>query len=253
MFGTGGGSGASSTLRRMNRYILSWLSALLCAATLRAAEPLPPAQDVLAFARAQLPKQAVRMNGVMKEWAANGFLKRELTVEMDLNWGADPASATYRIRDEKTGLFQCLEIQWLPGGPDYQYSENNKDVPGFSPNAEIAGLGVTWADLSFSFLWSHEAETLRTDKKLNQDCFVLSVPRGKNRLLLWIEQDTGRVFGAKEETAAGEMIKEIKVVSVKEFDKLWMVKDLDINRPLENGRTSLHVETVEAVAPAPTL
>jgi hypothetical protein len=190
------------------------------------------------------------MNGELKERAENGFVKKELTVEMDLNWGADPANATYRIRDEKTGVFQCLEIQWIPGGPEFQYSENNKDVSDFNPDSEISGLGVTWDDLSFSFLWSFDAETLRTDKKLGRDCYVVSTPRpGGCRLLLWIEQETGRLFGAKEEDSAGKLIKELKVVSVKEFNGLWMVKDLDIIRPAENGRTSLRVETVETVAP----
>lgn len=242
---------------------IALLSFLLCAAILRADDPrgepveaMPPAQQILAFARAQLPKQPIRMNGTLKERAPNGFVKKELTVEMDLNWGADPANATYRIRDEKSGLtadggtgFQCLEIQWLPGGPEFNYSENGTDVTNFNPNAEIAGLGVTWADLSFAFLWTQQAETLKTDKKLGRDCYVISVPRGNNRLLLWIEQETGRVFGAKEETPDGNMVKEIKVVSVKEFDKLWMVKDLDIIKPLENGRTSLRIENVEAVTP----
>jgi len=75
----------------------------------------------------------------------------------------------------------------------------------------------------------------------------VAVPRGKNQLLLWIEQDTGRLFGAREEDAAGNLVKELKVVSVKEFGKLWMVKDLDIIRPAENGRTSLRIDTVETV------
>jgi hypothetical protein len=307
-FGTGSGTVASSTLRRMKRQIFSLLPILFFTATLCAcatessvkpearttgtqqlckepavpAEAAPPAQEgvhisaapvkpaqiaeavipksppatselvpstqqILAFARAQLPKQPIRMNGSLKERAENGFVKKELTVEMDLNWGADPANATYRIRDEKTGVFQTLEILWLPGGAVFKYSENNTEVPGFNPDKEIAGLGVTWADLSFSFLWSPEAETLKTDKKMGKDCFVISVPRGSNRLLLWIEQETGRVLGAKEETADGAMVKEIKVVSVKEFDKLWMVKDLDIIRPSENSRTTLRINNVEPV------
>jgi len=212
-------------------------------------ESVSSAQQILAFARAQLPQQPIRMNGALKERAPNGFVKKELTIEMDLNWGADPANATYRIRDEKSGLFQTLEIQWLAGGPIFNYSENNKDVADFDPNKEIAGLGVTWADLSFSFLWTKQAEMRKADKKLGKDCYLISVPRGKNHLLLWIEQETGRVFGAKEETPDGKMIKEIKVVSVKEFDKLWMVKDLDIIRPLENGRTTLRIDNVETVNP----
>lgn len=226
---------------------------LLLSAAVRA-EELPPAWQILEFARAQLPKQPIRMSGSLKERAPNGFVKQELTVEMDLDWGADPANATYRIRDEKNGRFQCLEISWLPGGPVFQYSETSDaagvsgtDVAHFDPDKELDGLGVTWADLSFSFLWSAQAETVRAGKKLGRDCFVLSVPRGDNRLLLWIEQDTGRVFGAREENAEGRMVKEIKVVSVKEFGDVWMVKDVDIIRPSENTRTALRIVSVEPI------
>jgi hypothetical protein len=140
-----------------------------------------------------------------------------------------------------------LEIQWVPGGPEFQYSENGVDSTNFNPLAEIDGLGATWDDLSFSFLWSAQAETLKSDTRLGHDCYVVAVPRGDNRLLLWIEKATGRLFGAREETAAGKMVKEIKVVSVKEFDEIWMVKDVDVIRPSENGRTSLKIDSVEAV------
>lgn len=233
-------------LRGMKRIALMCL--LLCSTTLQA-EELPPAQQVMAFARAQLPKQSIRMNGSLKERAPNGFVKKERTVEMDLNWGADPATATYRIRDEKSGLFQTLEIQWLPAGPEFHYSEGGMDVTDFNPDAEIDGLGVTWADLSFSFLWNPEAETVKADKKLGRDCFVIAVPRGGNRLLLWIEQETGRLLGAREEDSSGKPVKEIKVVSVKEFDDLWMVKDLDIIYPAENRRTAMRIDAVENVVP----
>lgn len=211
------------------------------------AESVPPAAQILDFARAQLPKQPIRMTGSLKERAPNGFVKKELTIEMDLHWGADPANATYRIRDEKTGRFQTLEIQWVPGGPVFQYSEQGVDSTDFNPLAEIDGLGATWDDLSFSFLWSFQADVLKSDKKLGRDCYVVAVPRGGNRLLLWIEKETGRLFGAKEETPDGKLLKEIKVVSVKEFGDIWMVKDVDIIRPSQNGRTSLRIDNVEAV------
>ena len=57
--------GKFATLRGMKRITL--LSFLLCAAILRA-DDLPPAQQILAFARAQLPKQPIRMNGSLKEF-----------------------------------------------------------------------------------------------------------------------------------------------------------------------------------------
>lgn len=211
------------------------------------AEPDPSAAQILDFAREQLPKQPIRMTGSLKERAPNGFVKKELTIEMDLSWGGSPANATYRIRDEKTGRFQTLEIQWVPGGPIFQYSEQGVDSTNFNPSAEINGLGATWDDLSFSFLWSFKADVLKTDKKLGRDCYVVAVPRGDNRLLLWIEMETGRLFGAREETSDGKLLKEIKVVSVKEFGDIWMVKDVDIIRPSQNGRTSLRIDNVEAV------
>ncbi len=217
-------------------------------------EEVSSAQQILDFARAQLPKEPIRMNGSLKERAPNGFVKKALTIEMDLNWGGAPANATYRIRDEKSGVLQTLEIEWFEEGPEFRYSEapaasggTNQAVTNFNPNTEIDGLGVTWADLSFAFLWTRDAKTEKSDKKLGKDCYVISVPRGDNHLLIWIEKETGRVFGAKEEAAGGKTVKEIKVVSVKEFGDIWMVKDVDIIRPLENGRTSLRIENVEAV------
>ncbi|MGE4488944.1 MAG: hypothetical protein AB7E95_05295 [Kiritimatiellales bacterium] len=211
------------------------------------AEDLPPGREVLAFARAHLPSEPVRLTGSLKERAPNGFVKKELTVEMDLHWGGEPANAVYRIRNEKTSVFQTLEIRWFPGGPEFQYSENGADQTNFNPHSEIDGLGITWADLSFSFLWHPGAQTEGAGKKLGRDCWIVAVPRGGNRLRLWIQEETGQVLGAKEQNPEGKTVKEIKVVSVKEFNGLWMVKDLDIIQPLDNRRTSLRIDSVELI------
>ena len=211
------------------------------------AEPLPPAEKILLFARQQLPSAPVRLTGSLKDRAPNGFVRRELAVEMELYWGEAPARAVYRIQDKKSGALQLLEIKWNTGAPVFSFLQDGKADAAFEPSAEIAGLGITWADLSFSFLWSDDAQTVETGKRLGRDCYVISVPRGDNRLLLWIEQESGRMLGAKEQNAAGKLVKEIKVVSVKEFDGLWMVKDLDIIQPADNRRTSLRVENVEEV------
>jgi len=211
------------------------------------AESMPPASQILAGARAQLPPYPVSMSGTLKERAANGFVKKTLNVKMELNWGAAPPQATYRIGDEKNENFQILEIRWLSAGPEYMYSENGVTATGFDPNAEIDELGVTWADLSFSFLWSQDAKTQKTGKKMGKACFVISVPRpGNHSLVLWVEKKTARMLGAEEQDAAGKRLKIIKVVSVKEFDGLWMVKDLDMIHPGRGGRTSLRVDSVEA-------
>ncbi len=210
------------------------------------AEELPPAPQILAAARAQLPSHPIQMIGTLKEWAANGFMKKALSVEINLNWGAAPPQASYHIRDKKSGDIRVLDIRWLPAGPEYLYSENGKRAESFDPNSEINGLGITWADLSFSFLWDPDAETLGIEKKFGKKRFKISVPHPPDcTLLLWIEKETGRMVKAEEYDAGKNRVKTIKVVSVKEFDDIWMVKDLDIIHPDGEGKTSLRVDSVE--------
>ncbi len=219
---------------------------LLCLSVSVFAEELPPAQQILAAARAQLPPHPVVMSGVLKQWAANGFMKKALDVEMTLDWSAQPPRAEYIINDSKNKIFQTLEITWNDGVADCAFYQNQEKAD-FNSHDQIQDLGVTWADLSFSFLWSEEAQTEGTDSKLGKECFLISVPRpAGNTLLLWVEKKTGRLLGAEEHDAAGKRVKIIKVVSVKEFDGLWMVKDLDIIQPGQGGRTSLRVNHVEA-------
>jgi hypothetical protein len=61
---------------------------------------------------------------------------------------------------------------------------------------------------------------------------------------LWVEKETGRLLGAEEYNADGDRLKVIKVVSVRKFDDLWMVEDLDIIQPAQGTRTSLRVDEV---------
>lgn len=210
------------------------------------ATELPPAPQILAAARAQLPAHPVVMTGTLKQRAENGFVKKTLNVEMELNWNALQPSAEYKITDSKTKDFQTLEIKWTNGDPGYSYSQN-QEVAAFDPHDEIEHIGVTWSDLSFSFLWNPDAKTLGEGRKLGKECFKISVPRpADHELLLWVEQKTGRLLGAEELDASGKRQKIIKVVSVKDFDGLWMVKDLDIIQSQQGGRTSLRVDHVEA-------
>ncbi|HKL22130.1 MAG TPA: hypothetical protein VJ904_10005, partial [Tichowtungia sp.] len=76
------------------------------------AEELPPAPQILAAARAQLPPDPAEMKGVLKQWAANGFMKKALDVEMVLDWNAVPAEAEYTISNLKDDFVQTVKIFW---------------------------------------------------------------------------------------------------------------------------------------------
>lgn len=209
------------------------------------AKDLPPAPQILAAARAQLPPYPVEMSGVLKQWAANGFMKKALDVEMVLDWSAVPAKAEYKISDPKNEFVQTVKIFWKESGVEFEFSENGEKKE-IDPFDQIFDSGVTWIDLTFSFLWNQQAETIGTDKKLGKACYLISIPRpGGNEMRLWVEKETGRLLGAEEHDSNGKRIKIIKVVSVKKFDDLWMVKDLDIIKPATGERTSLRVDKVQ--------
>lgn len=236
----------------MKRILLSLLS-VLSVLSVPAEEPrgelvesMPPASQLLAAARAQLPSYPVVMTGTLQERAANGFVKKR-AVEIELDWHAAPPRAEYRISDGKNERFQTLEIQWLSDGPGFQCLENGVLVSNFNPHAEIQNLGVTWSDLSFSFLWSEDAETEEIKKRFGKDKYKLSIPRpGGHTLFLWMEKETGRMTKAEEVDADGVRQKVIAVKSVKEFNGLWMAKDIDIVRPKEKRYTSLRINRIEA-------
>ena len=211
------------------------------------AEELPPAPHILAAARAQLPSFPVFMSGTLKEKAPNGFVRKTLDVQMTLDWNADAPQADYKISDSKSKTVHELKLILGTEGMDPVFKENGKEIS-FDPNAEISGCGVTWADLTFAFLWNPNAKTVGVEKKFGKERYEISIPRpGDRTLQLWVEKDTGRMAQAEERDAAGNRKKVIKVVSVKNFDDLWMVKDLDIIQPETGSRSSLRIDEVKEV------
>lgn len=216
------------------------------------ASELPKAPQILASVRAQLPPYPVVMSGSLKKKAANGFTQKSLAVDIELHWGAHPPRATYRIRETDSGRIQELDIRWNAGKTETTFLENGVRAT-YRPHEEIADCGITWADLSFSFLWNQRAQTLGVEKKFGHQRYKISVPRPHgNALILWVETDTGRMMRAEEIDARGQRQKIIKVVSVKNINDLWIVKDLDIIRPAKKGRTTLRVDRVEAPQPDST-
>lgn len=224
----------------MKRTLLSFFAVLSIHA-----ETLPPAPQILAAARSQLPPGTIAMSGSLKRRAPNGFVKKHLLLEAELSWSQEVPRAIYRLEDEKNGEKQELEIIRENGVPEYSFSQKRENGA-FDPHGEIDGLGVSWADLSFSFLWENDAKTVGTGRKLGKSCYKIEINRQSGeKMTLWIEQETGRLLGAEQTDADGTLQKILKVVSVKDFDGIWMVKDLDMVFPVRGGRTSLRIDHIE--------
>ncbi|HEY5621146.1 MAG TPA: outer membrane lipoprotein-sorting protein [Pontiella sp.] len=192
--------------------------------------------EVLAFVRAKLPTDPIRLTGSLRVRTKNGYTRTNLPVVMELNWGREPATATYRIEQE------TLNIEWRDEVPAYTFS-NEKNTP----TSDILGTGITWADLSFSVLWWTDSKLIGEDQKINRDCYVVEVPvpDSDHIMRLWIEKQMGLLLEAETFDSKKQLLRRLKIRSIKKMDGLWVAKDIEIRDRTNGSTTSLQISDLE--------
>jgi hypothetical protein len=208
--------------------------AVLCSIT-ACAESLP-ADHILSFVRTKLPDDPLKLTGTLKVRTRNGFTKANLPVEMELNWGAEPATASYRIDRES------MNITWDNARPVYAFS-NDRDTPA----SDILNTGITWADLSFSVLWWPGSKLVDEEKKINRDCYVVEVPvpDSGNTMRLWIEKKMGMLLEAQTFDTEKRQLRRMKIKSIKKMDGMWVAKDLEILDQQTGSKATLQISDLE--------
>lgn len=201
-----------------------------------------PADEIMAFVRAKLPSEPLKLAGTLKVRTAKGFTSASLPVQMELDWGAATPTAIYRIGD------QSLAIAWQDGHPAYTFS-----TPGTQPGDKILGTGVNWADLSFSMLWWPNAMRVDEQKKINRECHVVDVPVPGSDLTmrLWIEKKMGMLLEAQTLDASQKEIRSMEIKSIKKMDGMWIAKDLEIADKLTGSKTILQISDLQWKNPKP--
>ena len=203
----------------------------------------PPADEILQMVQTKLPSDPIKLTGSLKVRARNGFTKANLPVEMELNWGADPATAFYQIDKES------LTIIWNDGKPHYTFSN-----PGNKPTSEILGTGLTWADLSFSMLWWPDSKLVGEEKKINRDAYVIDIPipDSENIMRLWVEKYMGMVLEAQTLDKKEKQLRRMKIKSIKKMDGMWVAKDLELLDKKSGNKATLQISDLEWMEPQPT-
>ena len=224
-------------MKKLLLFVLFALSTSGCHAA-----PLP-ADHILSFVRTKLPDDPLKLTGTLKVRTKNGFTKANLPVEMELNWGADPATAAYRIDQES------MDITWDNDRPTYAFSDARN-----TPTSDILDTGITWADLSFSVLWWPGSTLVAEEKKINRECYVVEVPvpDSGNTMRLWIEKKMGMLLEAQTFDEKKTQIRRMKIKSIKKMDGMWVAKDLEILDKQTGSKTTLQISDLEWKTPAPT-
>jgi hypothetical protein len=200
--------------------------------------------------RAQLPRQHIRMSGLIRTRREGRDTDRRLISE--LRFGAAVPAAEYRLFDALGAPLTRVQVQWTAGGPQwFQWNAQAEALPPPRPDDEVADTGLTWSDLSLSFLWWPGAEVVDTDRVKTRSTWVVRLPAPEERpdvdhIRLWVDKKACFIVKAELLDAEGSLLKRIEVDSIKEIRKdVWMVKDVLI-RDKQNGiRMGIRFEEVE--------
>ena len=195
-----------------------------------------PADDILAYVQTKLPADPIKLSGTLKVRTKNGFTKASLPVEMELDWGAEKPTASYRIGEES------LHITWSNNQPSYTFSN-----PENTPTSDILKTGITWADLSFSVLWWPNSQLVKEEKKINRECYVVDVPvpDSDNTMRLWIEKKMGMLLEVQTLDPQKKKLRRMKIKSIKKMDGMWVAKDLEIQDKQNGSKTTLQITDLQ--------
>ncbi len=229
--------------------------ALLAGAAPAQAQP-PDGEQLMMRVRAALPYIPLRITGELQSRDRRGNIVRVNPVEMELDWGAEPPTALYVIRDRFGEETERLEIAWRPGAPaEYTYAQGDPPEPVALEdlNRPIDGLNLDWADLSLSFLWWSGARVVGSERVRGRFCYIVDIPAPENEVTryagvrLWIDPETSLLMQADAYDARNRPLRRLQVKSLRKIDDIWMVQNLDIVDHATRERVTLRVRRVRAL------
>jgi hypothetical protein len=239
---------------------------LLCAALSGAAEA-PSAQELLDDVLAQLPRQPLLVTGELLVRKQHGIPVEVLQFEMLLQWGREPATVRYTIRDAFGADLEQMTVTRAGGDrPRFEYQRGKPLADAALPDlfAPIQGTDIGWTDLTLSFLWWTGGAIAGTNAVRGRACTIVEVPApaqaGANRappsdagktatpyskVRLWIDDQLHMLLQAEGYDRDGRLLRRLWIRSFKKIEETWMVKDMEIQQYPAVHRTKLQVHDLE--------
>ncbi|MDD5483419.1 MAG: outer membrane lipoprotein-sorting protein [Kiritimatiellae bacterium] len=205
--------------------------------------PLPPAAEILAQARANLPREELFIKGQILSGGRIGKLERAGYIEITLKFTEDSAKALYKISDAFGTTDEQMIISMNKGAaPLFAYRRGNPLQPAAAPAADkfIRDTDVTWNDLGLLFLWRTDGRTLRSENLRGRDCYVIEFPgqtdpaaanhesRIANSKVIWIDAQLLMLIQMEDIDRDGKLQRRMAVKNIKKISERWMIKNMEI-------------------------
>jgi hypothetical protein len=221
--------------------------------TNRAPDPVLTAAETLAACTANLPRERLLLNGTLSVRRQRGIVEAEHAFQLDLNWGANPATATCNLSlPDSTTTVERVVMQRrggrsqiaLYGGPGLTLQ------PAPSLAGRVRGTDMTWLDLTLDFLWWPDARFDGTGSILGRACDILVVSPpmpipGCSAVRLWVDRRLHFLMQAEQLDPQGDPIRRMWVQRVRKINDRWMIRDMEIETIGGSHRTRLYVDDLK--------
>ena len=208
----------------------------------------PPATEILAQARANLPREPLLIKGQILSGGRLGKLERVCYIEMLLDFGGEPAIIRYKISDLFGTPLEQMTVCMTEGGEtEYEYEAGQPLKPAAAPppTGAIRNTDITWNDLSLLFLWRLDGRTVRIETLRGRDCYVLEFPIHEDRIAcFWIDTQMLVLIQAEEIDGIGRLQRRMTVKNIKKISDQWMIKNLEMRSFPSLHHTLIKVDEV---------
>jgi hypothetical protein len=192
-----------------------------------------------------------------------GIVERSFKFDMSLQWGAEPAVATYTIRDAFGVPLEQMILRRTAGqAPVFEYAAGNPltaaPLPGLFD--AVQKTDISWTDLSLSFLWWPGGTVMATNEVRGRRCYVVEVPAPPgadvsigaavpyHSVRLWIDAEIRMLLQAEGLDVNAHTIRRLWVKSFKKVNNAWMIKDLEVQQVDTGHRTKLVILDVNGTS-----
>lgn len=222
---------------------------------------LPPAQELLDGSIGTLPDIPLVITGQLQSKSKDGDIEARISVEMLLDWQADPPTARYTLRDGFGHALEHLAVTWLPGeAPEYRYFQGDPLVAAPVPvlSDPVRDTDISWMDLSLSFLWWPGGKTVGAEDLRSRTCYVLEVPAplgagqapagsfgGCSKVRLWIDPQIHIMLRADAYDASGQFVRRMDVKGFKKINGRWVIQHVEVESYPSRHKTVLRVRDVQ--------
>jgi hypothetical protein len=222
----------------------------------RSRTEIPAAEELLEAVRSAMPRQDMQIQARIKAHEHNGRPSRTIYAEVLLHTGAGLYSAIYTIADAFGTPLEQLMISREPDrAPHYRYRKGDPLEDTTLPDlyGHICQTDLTWIDLSLSFLWWPDGETIATEKVRGRSCYVMELPApddGSSELAavrLWVDSEIPMLLKAEAFNPMGERVRKLTVESFKKVNGVWFIKDINVYSYPAGAKTTMRVNDLKVL------